>query len=433
MRFALRCAAATCIASLLAAGQLGASAGIDRGSAGGYGKERGLELSSLDTYETGVFDESAAEIPAFDPRTDRTFVVNAQSGTVDIVRLDRQGALEAEGVLDPSGVEAADGSTIPSGAVVNSVDVARGVVAVTVEAPEKTDLGWAAFFDSSQLEALGAVRVGAQPDSIALTRKARQAVVANEGEPGEDYEVDPEGSISVIDLPKSQRRYDRLRQNDVETVRFTAYDEGTALPEGVRVFGPDVPVPEGQPEAGYVARNLEPEYVTIDRRGRTAYVSIQEANAIAVVDLRSATLSDLWALDLSDWSAPGAALDASDRDDAINLASWPVFGMPMPDGIDTYRYRGKDLVVTANEGDAREFGDFEEPVRIGDEDYALCTDVFGEADALKADEALGRLEATTADGLRAGQDCYEQIQVFGGRSFSIYTAEGDLVFDSAGM
>lgn len=434
MSFVLRCAAATCTAALLAAGPIGASANTDRAGADreGRGSERNVELNPLDSYETGVFDESAAEIPAFDPGTDRTFVVNAQSGTVDILHLNRRGVLSSEGVLDPSGVVAADGSTIPSGAVVNSVDVARGIVAVTVEAPNKVDLGWVALFDSAQLDVLGAVRVGAQPDSIALTGKARQAVVANEGEPGDDYEVDPEGSISVIDLPKSTRYYDRLDQDDVDTVRFTAYDQGTPLPDGVRTFGPDVPVPAGQPEAGYVARNLEPEYVTIDKRGRTAYVSIQEANAIAVVDLRSATLRDLWALDLSDWSAPGAVLDVSDRDDAINLASWPVFGVPMPDGIDTYRYRGKDLVVTANEGDAREFGDYEEPVRIGDDDYPLCADVFDSA-ALKTDEALGRLEATTADGLRRGEDCYEQIQVFGGRSFSIYTADGDLVFDSAGM
>lgn len=398
----------------------------------GAPRDPSVNLTEVGTYETGVFGASAAEIPAFDAVTDRAFVVNAETGTLDVLRLDAAGRLSKVDSVGVVGTPAADGSTIGAGAVVNGVDVAGGVVAVAVEASDKTSPGWVAFVRSDSFAVLGAVRVGAQPDSLAFAGRARSVVVANEAEPADDFSVDPEGSISVVALPASTRQYARLGQDHVRTVRFTAYDQGTPLPEGVRVFGPDAPVPAGQPDAGYVARNLEPEYVTVDDTGRTAYVSVQEANAIAVVDIASASLTDLWALELSDWSAEGAALDPSDRDGGIALGSWPVLGIPMPDGIDTYRHRGRTLVLTANEGDAREWGVYEEPVRLGDDDYQLCPDVFPDAAALKDDAALGRLEVTTVDGLRE-DGCYEKIHAFGGRSFSIYTADGELVFDSAGL
>ncbi|SFV22377.1 choice-of-anchor I family protein [Micrococcus terreus] len=392
--------------------------------------QKSIELALAGSYETGVYGESAAEIPAFDAKNSRLFVVNAQKGAIDVLKVDTKASLSFETTLTVAGVSAADGSVIESGATVNSVAVSNGILSVAVEADEKTDLGWLVFYNSKTLAPLGAVRVGALPDSVAVAGNGSYAVVANEGEPADDFSVDPEGTISVVTLPKNVNQFSRLSQDSVRTVNFRAYDEGTALPEGVRVFGPDVQTPADQPDAGRIARNLEPEYVTIDPTGKTAYVSVQEANAVAVVDLASATLTDLWALQLTDWSTEGA-LDASDRDGGINLKNWPVMGVPMPDGMDSYRYRGQDLVVTANEGDGREWGDFIDEERIKDVD--LCTSAFPDAKELRKDANIGRLKIIADLGLSASGDCYETLHAYGARSFSIFTADGERLFDSAGL
>lgn len=386
-----------------------------------------LELAG--TYETGVFDASAAEITAYDPATERLFVVNADSGAVDVLDVSDPTDPALVETISAAGTAAADGSTVPEGAVVNSVAVSQGRLAVAVEAPDKVDLGWVLFFDTDG-EALAGVRAGALPDMVTFTPAGDQAVVANEGEPAEDFSTDPEGSIAVIDVTDLAT----LGQDDVRTARFTAY-EGAALPEGVRVFGPDVPVPTGQEDAGRVARNLEPEYVAVAPDGSRAWVSVQEANAIAEIDLVDARISDLWAIPGKDHSVDGQGLDPSNRDDAIAIDTWPVTGLAMPDGIDTYDVGGQTHIVTANEGDAREWGDYEEPLRLGDDAYELCADAFGGPEgvaALKEEAALGRLNVTTATG-RTDAGCYDEIVAFGGRSFSILDPEGAVVFDSGDM
>lgn len=395
-----------------------------------------LRLTLEGSYETRQFDESAAEIVSFDPVSQRLFVVNAQKGAIDILSASDPTNPEYLETLTAAGVEAADGSVVPEGAVVNSVKVHGDWIAVATEAPDKTDHGWALFYTTDGAY-LGGVRVGSLPDMINVSADGSVVVVANEGEPADDFSSDPEGSVSVIDVADPAD----LTQDDVRTARFTAYDEGTELPEGVRVFGPDVDVPEGHEAAGRVARNLEPEYVVIDDAGEFGYAALQEANAIATIDLASAEVVDLWAIPLKDWSLPENVADFSDRDGedgegAINLRNAPVHGMAMPDGMATYTVDGEQLLVTANEGDAREFGDYVEPVRIKDDDYVLCEDVFGGPEGvaeLKLDENLGRQNASIASGLREGEDCYERIDVFGGRGFSILSTDGEVVFDSGGM
>lgn len=394
-------------------------------------RSSGVELDLVGTNETGVFDASADEITAHDPDTQRLFVVNAQSGTVDV--LDVSDPTDPTTLFDLplTGLPAADGSRTDEGVVANSVDVRDGILAVAVQAADKTDLGWVAFFSTAGSAPFrSAVRVGSLPDMLTFTSDGRSVLVANEGEPADDFSSDPEGSVSLIALPRRGRE---PSQDDVRTATFAAFDQGRPLADGVRVFGPDVPVPAGQPAAGRVARNLEPEFIAVDSTRRTAWVTLQEANAVAVLDLRSGEFTDVWPIPMKDWSKPGNVLDASDRDDGIDIRNRPVFGLAMPDALASYEVRGRTYLVSANEGDAREWGDYEEPVRIGDEGYQLCPDVFPDADELKLNENLGRQNATIAGGLREAEGCYEQIQVFGGRSFSIFAADGELLFDSAGQ
>jgi DNA-binding beta-propeller fold protein YncE len=392
---------------------------------------KGVELSAIGTHFTDSFDASAAEIVEHDPLTHRLFVVNAEAGAFDVLDASDPSDPSLLGEASVAGLAAADGSTIDEGAQVNSVSVNDGVVAVAVEAADKVSPGWVAFFSTSgDVPFLAAVRIGVQPDMVTFTPDGSKVVTADEAEPADDFSSDPEGSISVVDVAAV---LGGAGQTAVQIARFTAF-EGDA--EGVRVYGPDVPVPSGQPDAGLVSRNLEPEYVAVDQQSHIAYVSLQEANTIAVVDLATASVTRLLPLGYKNWAATEAGFDASNDDDEIDLQQWPVFGVYEPDGIAAYQVRGQTYLVTANEGDAREWGDYVDSERLADSAYDLCADAF-DADTIAAaadDEQLGRLNVSEVDGIREAADgeeaCREQIVALGGRSFSIWTTDGDLVFDS---
>ena len=235
-----------------------------------------LTLSPLGSFETGVFDESAAEIVA--AYQDRLFVVNALAGSVSVLDY-----------ADPTAI--AQEFSLSSDGVANSVAVrADGLGIIAFEAPVKTDPGHLVFFDANATDAasavLGQVTVGALPDMVSISADGAYAVVANEGEPADDFSVDPEGSVSIVSLPKKAKLDKKPKiptQKDVRTADFHAFEANGSktLAADVRVFGP---APHGADLP--VSRNLEPEYIAID--GGTAYAALQEANAIAVVDLKKA-------------------------------------------------------------------------------------------------------------------------------------------------
>lgn len=416
---------------------------VHAGEAPSYGAPEAtgaIELSALGSYHTDVFDASAAEIVAHDPRAQRLFVVNAAAATVEVLDVSDPDRPEKLFDLETAGVAAADGSVVEEGGAANSVAVHGDVVAVAVEAADRTDDGWVVLFDTNG-NSVNALRVGALPDMATFTPDGRILLVANEGEPDDDYTIDPEGSVSVV---KVSRRPASLTQDDVRTADFRAWDEGRDLHPDVRVFGPDLSTGEpGTP--GRVARNLEPEYIVADT-AYSAHVVLQEANAFAVLDLRTAEFTDIVPFGLKDHLEPGNELDVSDRDDAVNIANWPTLGIYQPDGFDSYRWRGQTLLVTANEGDARGWDGYSEEIRLKDlveEEAPLCEDSprltefladndqgIGSVDELLADHNMGRLTVTSADGLRADGSCYEDVHSFGGRSFSIFTADGERLFDS---
>ncbi|PWD51657.1 hypothetical protein C8046_14395 [Serinibacter arcticus] len=381
-----------------------------------------LGLTPVATHLDGTFDESAAEIVAFHAATQQVFVVNAKAGVVDVLSTAVEGELTKVATLDATAVEG-----VEPGAVANSIAVrADGLIAVAVENPVKTEPGWVAFFDATTRGPLGAVEVGALPDMVTLTPDGTSAVVANEGEPADDYSVDPEGSIAVVALPSTVAAPTAA---DVRIATFHAWEaDGTReLPDGVRIFG-ETPHGEDHP----ISRNLEPEYVTIAADGATAWVTLQEANALAVLDVATAEVTDLLPLGTVDHSVAGSGIDPSDRDGRIDIRTVPVHGLPMPDAITSYTAAGETYLVTANEGDAREWGDYVEAERVKDLGKGDLPPVCATSPAfgLRGDADLGRLEVTIADGLSADGSCYEQLHSFGTRSFSIWTADGERVFDS---
>ncbi|GHD10949.1 choice-of-anchor I family protein [Zhihengliuella salsuginis] len=407
-----------------------------------------LSLTPVGGYATGTFDEGAAEIVAHYPAAQRVMIVNADAGAVEVLDVADPAAPAKLYEVPAAGVTAADGSVIPSGAVANSVAVrGDGLGLAAVESPTKTDAGWLLYFDANgeTPTILGAVRVGHLPDMVTVTGDGKTALVANEGEPAEDYSVDPEGSVSIVTLPKtvddavrgkesgSNGKRGAVSQRQVAEAGFHAFED--SLPEGVRIYGGREDAGTGTPEFP-VSENLEPEYISVSPGGVTAYVSLQEANALAVLNIKSGKFTDILPLGSVDHAA--VPFDASDKDGAVDLKTWPVQSFRQPDTIATFRSAGTDYTVTANEGDTRDWDGYSEEVRVkdlGEDGLApVCDAVAADAgmglEELTADENLGRLKVTTADGLAADGSCYETLYGFGGRGFSIVDGDGALVFDS---
>jgi hypothetical protein len=365
-------------------------------------------LSVLGSYREGTYNASAAEIVAHDPQTHRLFIVNAAKRTVDI--------LDAR---NPAQITRIGNLAIPAsaGTIPNSVAVRNGVVAVAVEADPRTNPGSVAFF-STQGMFLKALTVGALPDMLTFTPDGRKVVVANEGEPNDEYTIDPEGSVSIIDISKGIAE---TTQADVRTAGFTAFTMAN-LPAGVRVFGPrTLPL--------VPATNLEPEYVAVTPDSRRAYVTLQEANALAIVNLETAVVERIVPLGTKSHWLERNSFDASDRDGGIQLRTWTVWGMYQPDAIVPYTAAdGRLYLLTANEGDSRDWPGYTEVARAGT--LRLDPRFYPDAAGLQQLSELGRLNVTTATGDDDGDGDIDRLHVFGGRSFSIWDAEGAQVYDS---
>jgi DNA-binding beta-propeller fold protein YncE len=378
-----------------------------------------IRLTPLGVYATGLYDEGAVEIAAYDPGTHRAFVTFAERPRLDVVDLSDPANPVGAGSIDltPWGGDAAHAT---------SVAVRDGLVAVAVpQGEDETAPGRVLFFDTLGA-LLGEVRVGALPDMLTFTPNGAYVLTANEGQPNDDYTVDPEGSVSVIDVRGGVAG---IGDDRVTTVGFTQYN-GTSLDPSIRIFGP----------GATVAQDLEPEYIAVSHDSRTAWVTLQENNAIATIDLPTKRVTALRGLGFKDHARPGQGLDGGADDRAIAIRNWPVFGVFMPDAIAAFRNGSETYLVTANEGDAREYAGLgapkpsdrdEEPVEI--EDIALDPAAFPPdvAAALKSRATgIGRLKVTSFDGDTDGDGDYDALYAFGARSFSIWTTAGDLVFDS---
>lgn len=365
------------------------------------GMRPAIRLEVLGTYATGVFDGGAAEIAAYDPASFRVYVVNADISGIDVLS-----------IADPSNpVKLFTIDISPFGDQANSVAVRNGIVAAAVQADVKTDNGSVVFFDADG-NFLKEVGAGALPDMVTFSPNGDYVLVANEGEPNDDYSIDPEGSVTVIDI----------RKGVANASAATAGFSGVPLAGPVRIYGP----------GASVEQDLEPEYIAVSHNSRTAWVTLQENNAVGVLDLKSASFTAVVSLGFKDYTAPGNALDPSDRDSAvnggINIASWPVFGMYQPDSIATVKYKDDTYLITANEGDAREYGTFEEEARINS--LTLDPTAFPNAAMLQMNSNLGRLNVTNTLGDVDNDGDYDALYTLGGRSFSVWTAGGELVWDS---
>jgi 2',3'-cyclic-nucleotide 2'-phosphodiesterase (5'-nucleotidase family) len=345
-------------------------------------------------------------------------------------------------VIGPDGVDAVDAATgailgtLDTSALgnVNSVAVKGGVVALAIESEPKTDPGKVVIADVARsgdtvtitardFGGTGYVTVGAQPDQITFTPDGTKLLTANEGEPnsyGRADSVDPDGSVSII----------TVADGSVQTAGFAAFngDIATLRAEGVRIFGP----------GATVAQDLEPEYIAVDPNDpTTAYVALQEANAIAVLDLATATFTDIIPLGFKNHGLAANAISGNDQDDAFApVTAGNLFGMYQPDGIAAVDFGGVTYLITANEGDARDWPGFAEEARLStlSLDPAAFPDDPADADSTpEIVESLGRLTVTNQTGNTDGDPEFEQLYAFGGRSFTVWNTDGTLVFDSGNL
>ncbi len=363
-----------------------------------------LAFSPVSQLNTG-----GTEIIAYDSASKRLFSTNGANMRVDIIDFSNPSSPNVIGAInmlsDP-----------------NSVAVKNGIVAIAVANGQNP--GSVIFADING-NVLNTVTVGALPDMLVFTPDGQKVLVANEGEPNNSYTIDPEGSISIIDISGG------VASATVATADFSAYigQEAALRAQGIRIFGP----------GANAAQDFEPEFITISEDGTTAYVALQENNAIAIVDIASATVTDIKPLGYKDHSLPSNALDPSDRDvdgttasgGKININTWKVLGMYQPDGMTSYTVGNETYLVTANEGDARDYTGFSEEIRVGSNNYPLDPTRFPNATQLKLNQNLGRLNVTNTLGDIDNDGDFDEIYVYGARSFSIWRASDmSLVYDS---
>ncbi len=365
-----------------------------------------VSLNPISTYATGIFDEGAAETVAYDNASRRLFVTNAEENSLDV--------LDISDPANPVLLKKVD--LVPYGDGVNSVAVKKGLVAVACQADPKQDPGTVVFLDADG-GFISSVTAGALPDMLIFTPNGEKVLVANEGEPDDDYVVDPEGSVSIIDLAGGA---EQLTQADVKTVSFTSFNplKNRLRRAQVRIYGPNATV----------ARDLEPEYIALSEDGKTAFVTLQENNAIAIIDVERAKVTQIKSLGYKWHVLPGNGLDASDKDDGIHIENWPVAGMLQPDAIASYTVRGKNYYVIANEGDSRDYDGFSEEIDIADLELSgWLTNRFPN---IQNDEYLGRLGTTTEPPFGTYDGVSYALVSYGARSFSILDERGRRVFDS---
>jgi len=403
------------------------------------GAAESLTLRRLDSHLAGPFEGSAAEIPAYCHETQRVFVVNAASGQVDVLLLGDSGQLTRVGVIQAvADVGAGIGG-------VNSVSVFAGTLAVAVEAETRTACGAVALYDTSTLELKQSIPAGALPDMVTFSPDGRWLLVANEGEPSEDATVDPEGTVTIIDLAAGSDA------PSVQTATFRDWNVGgpraVELPglreRGLRLFGQVRLAGAGtQSRPATFAEDVEPEWIAISPDSQLAYVCLQEANAVAEVDIATAVVQRIIPLGFKDHGQPGMGLDVSDRDGQIAIKPWPnLYGVYQPDAIRLFSQGDRLLLVTANEGDSRvrpteegavvgipEGGFFSDEASL--DEWPLEDGLF---EGHATDDQFGRLKLVRdlverhldVDGRPTKLFC------FGGRSFSMFDlATGDRVFDS---
>lgn len=367
-----------------------------------------IELLYVGSFDPSGSNNSTCEIVAYDEGSQRLFASSAVAGFLDIV--------DFSVPTTPALISSVDIN--PYGGI-TSVAVFDGIVAVASPNADQQLDGSVLFFDINGI-LQNQVTVGALPDMIIFSPDGTKVLTANEGQPNDAYTIDPEGSVSVIDISGGIAG---LTQSDVTTLDFTAFNaqEAALLASGVRKTK----------STSTLSQDFEPEYVAISQDSEKAWVTLQENNAIAEIDLQTLTVTDIWALGTKDFNAVGNGFDASDNNDEVLIANWPVRAFFIPDAVANFSVGSTNYLVTANEGDEKEYAGLNERTTVGASGYVLDPTIFPDAAALKKSYNLGRMRVTNLNGDADNDGDYDEIYCVGTRSFTIWNADTQTqVYDS---
>ena len=399
--------------------------------------------------------EGAAEIVAYQASKKWIYAINS-SGDEAIVNIIPADTFDTAALVkDNEGIVSATNltSTItltlndntPGDANSIAIDENNQMLAVAMAAKNVGEAGQIAFYDiSGDTPAfIKNVPAGFLPDMVTFNHDGTKVVVANEGEPNGDYSIDPEGSVSIINIVEG------VVADTATNIDFTTYNSQQAELEsdGFVFANPTGRTINGNVINTTVAMDLEPEYVSISKDNKYAYVSIQENNGLAIINLEDNSV-ELKALGFKDWS--DLQIDASDKDGGVNFKSYPgLYGMYQPDTISSFSWKGANFIVSANEGDAREYffdvTDEADCTAKGGLDYDEDDGCLAYIDESRVenltlaanfdylnndDDDIGRLKVSTVKGDTNDDGQYESLYAYGARSFTIWDSNGLVVFDS---
>lgn len=367
-----------------------------------------LTLDYVRSFDPSGEGDASTEVVVYDAETKRLFVTSGIQNNLDII--------DFTDPTEPSVIESIDMTEYGS---LTSVAVKNGILAVASPNTNITENGKVIFFDTDGTY-ISEVTVGVLPDNVVFSTDGNKVLTANEGQPNQDYSIDPEGSVSVIDVSNGVVG---ITQDKVSTLLFTEFNaqESTLIASGVRKLK----------LTSTLSQDFEPEYIAVNAESTKAWVTLQENNAIAEIDLTTKTITSVWAMGTKDMSLPGNGFDASDNNGEVLIANWPVESYYIPDAVGTYTVNGVNYIVTANEGDEKEYDGFEERVALGSNNYQLDADAFPNTDILKLNHNLGRFRVTNLNGDLNNDGKFEKIRSVGARSFSIFNADTkEIIFDS---
>ncbi|WP_264048154.1 ExeM/NucH family extracellular endonuclease [Methylobacterium flocculans] len=375
-----------------------------------------LQLVRLGSYATtndpATTAGANAEVVAYDRTTASLYIQNTNENRIEIVGIGADGQMAKSGEIQLA--------TLEQYGAVNSVAVSNGLVAVAYANATGDQPGRVALFDQSGT-LLKSVTVGIGPDQIVFTADGTKLLVANEGEQFTTAS-NPVGSVSILDLSGGA-----AAAIVSATVGFGALDGSEAA---LRAKGLAV-------TAGKAASaDIEPEYITLSPDNRFAYVTLQEVNGLAVIDLANPGTAPIAIQPLGsvNHSLAGNEFDASDRDGTGNTASiriastpasTPIYGLLQPDAAASFSVNGVNYVITANEGDQRVIGGSDDSADVARLSSIANTRLSPELQALKADPAYARLNVLLRTGDTNGDGLIDQLHTLGGRGISIFRQEAD--------
>ncbi|ALC80267.1 MULTISPECIES: choice-of-anchor I family protein [Bacillus] len=375
-----------------------------------------MEVEKIAGYKTGLTDEEGgvAEIVKYNSANKKFYVINGKNQTIDIVSLSgltsqKDQQLQKEKSINIAAAVNTDSFTYGD---LTSIDVNQKekIIVAAVQDKDYTKNGKIAVMDYDG-KIIKTFNTGVQPDMVKISSDGKYILTADEAEPREGLEngVDPQGSVTIVN-------YETGKSNVVK------FDNPSVIDDDVHIRNKEA------------VNDFEPEYIALSTDGKKAYVTLQENNAIATIDVANGKVDSVKSLGYKDHSLPGNELDAA-RNGKIEIENLPLLGAYMPDSVQYISIGGVNYLVTGNEGDATEWEEFENIADFEDikESIILQSDLFkgmteSEAqaalDKMKKSSDYDKLEVLTDRGNNA-------VYTLGGRSFSIWNADTmELVYDS---